>query len=375
MVVTGISLITALGKSRTSTWENLLQGRCGIRNSDYFPQHPNVLLGLVSDSPQDFRSLILKSIQEALHDAQLPHPPHHTGIVLGSSRGNQGDIEAIARKDANLKQWLAAYSASPSHLAAEYLKCEGPILAPRAACATGLWAIAQGAELIREGLAHIVIAGGIETPITPLTIAGFQKMGALSNSGSAPFDINRSGFVLGEGAAVLILESQQHAAQRQQASYGEILGFGASADGYHMSAPNPDPHTGLQAVLQCLERSQTSPETIEFIHAHGTGTKLNDQNEAKIIQQLFPQAPFTMSSKGATGHTLGASGAIGTALCLLSLKHEVLPATVGLQNIDPSLGINVLRKPHYGKINRALCLSFGFGGQNAALILGRSPAE
>ncbi|NJN23625.1 MAG: beta-ketoacyl-ACP synthase, partial [Acaryochloridaceae cyanobacterium RL_2_7] len=252
-------------------------------------------------------------------------------------------------------------------------QCEGPILAPRAACATGLWAIAQGADLIRQGFADVVIAGGIETPITPLTVAGFQKMGALSSKELAPFDLNRSGFILGEGAAILILESQFHAAQRQKSSYGEILGFGCSADGYHISAPNPDPDSAIQGIMQCLQRSEVDPLEIPFIHAHGTGTQLNDKNEAQIIEYLFPQAPFVMSSKGATGHTLGASGSIGTALCLLSLQQEILPPNIGLQTLDPRLHINVLRKPHPIQIPRALCLSFGFGGQNAALLLGRSP--
>jgi 3-oxoacyl-[acyl-carrier-protein] synthase II len=159
-----------------------------------------------------------------------------------------------------------------------------------AACATGIWAIAQGFELIQTGQCQRVIAGAVEAPITPLTLAGFDRMGALASTGSYPFDRNREGLVLGEGGAVLVLESAQLAKQRSASVYGQLLGFGLTCDAHNVSSPAPGGKSAIAAVKQCLERSHLSPTDINYIHAHGTSTQLNDQNEAQLIQCLFPKA-------------------------------------------------------------------------------------
>ena len=200
-----------------------------------------------------------------------------------------------------------------------------------AACATGLWSIAQGFELIRTEQCERVLAGAVEAPITPLTLAGFAQMGALAPTGAYPFDRDREGLVLAEGGAVFVLEAATLATQRGANIYGRIVGAGLTADGYHISAPAPDSRAAIAAVKQCLQRSNLDATDIDYIHAHGTATVLNDRNEAHLIQALFPQGVPISSTKGATGHTIGASGAIGAAFCLMALKHQVLPPCVGLK--------------------------------------------
>jgi 3-oxoacyl-[acyl-carrier-protein] synthase II len=239
-----------------------------------------------------------------------------------------------------------------------------------AACATGLWSIAQGFELIRTGQYERVLAGAVEAPITPLTLAGFAQMGALAKTGAYPFDRHREGLVLGEGGAILVLEASTLAAQRGATVYGRILGAGLTADGYHVSKPEPGGRAAIAAVKQCLQRSQLDAAEIGYIHAHGTATALNDRNEAHLIQALFPQDVPVSSTKGATGHTIGASGAIGAAFCLMALKHQVLPPCVGLK--QPDFALNFVTQPLPSASQTALCLSFGFGGQNAAIAFAAS---
>lgn len=371
--VTGIGLVSALGATTQSTWQNLISGQSGLAMHQPFLEVPALELGLIQSHPATWQTLMRKAVLEAIADAQLDLTLGSIGVVMGSSRGNQHWMEAMASDRAPREDWLSAYSQSPSQWVAQLLSIQGPILSPRAACATGLWAIAQGAELIRSGQCQVVIAGAVEAPITPLTIAGFQKMGALSNRGAHPFDQDRSGFVLAEGAAIFILESPSHAQQRHQAIYGEVLGFGATDDAVHISAPSGDRKAAIQAVQQCLQNSHLTPDQVGAIHAHGTGTRLNDAAEADIIKTVFTHQPWVTSTKGATGHSLGASGALGVAFSLLALRSQLLPPCTGLNLLDPAFCLNVshhtvdytLLHP----LQAMLCFSFGFGGQNAVLGL------
>ncbi|MEL6382921.1 MAG: beta-ketoacyl synthase N-terminal-like domain-containing protein, partial [Cyanobacteria bacterium J06626_18] len=243
---------------------------------------------------------------------------------------------------------------------------EGPVLAPMAACTTGLWAIAQGVELIRTGQCQRVLVGAAEAPITPLAMTGFEQMRALARSGCYPFDERREGLALGEGAAVLVLEAEQAAAARSTHVYGRVLGAGLTADANHVTAPDAANYQGgLAAIKTCLRRSGLAPEDIDFVHAHGTGTLLNDAYETALIQALFPPQVWVTSTKGATGHTLGASGAIGAAVCLLTLRDQILPTCVGLNT--PAFDLNLVRQTQTAVLSNALCFSFGFGGQNAVV--------
>jgi 3-oxoacyl-[acyl-carrier-protein] synthase II len=265
--------------------------------------------------------------------------------------------------------WLDTLPHMNAIMAARLLGATGIVLAPMAACATGIWALAQGFNLIQTGQCHRVIAGAVEAPITPLTLTGFQQMGALAKTGAYPFDIHREGLVLGEGAAVFVLESAALAKQRSAKVYGQILGFGLTSDAYHANAPDPEARSAIAAVNQCLERSHITPADIDYIHAHGTGTLLNDRIESFIIRCLFPHKVAVSSTKGATGHTLGASGALSAAFCLMALRQQLLPPTTGLQ--QPEFDLNFVNNSCPGEIHRVMCFSFGFGGQNAVLAIGK----
>ncbi len=377
IVVTGIGLVTALG-DRENTWQALLAGKTAIAPRQPFPELPPLPLAMIAEQPSDLLDLTQQVLVSALEDATLSPPLADCGVVIGSSRGNQSRWEAMARQWygtqadpvlPELANWLESLPQAAATATAQLVKTSGPVLAPMAACATGLWAIAQGYELIQSGYCQRVVVGAVEAAITPLTITGFDRMGALAQTGAYPFAQQREGLVLGEGGAILVLETAELARQRSAKIYGRVLGFGLTADGYHVSAPNPGSHEGAIAIKQCLERSGLLPEQIDYIHAHGTATRLNDQNEAHLIQTLFPGEVAVSSTKGATGHTLGASGAIGVALCLLALYHQKLPPCTGMG--QPAFPLNLIQSAQTALVRHALCLGFGFGGQNGAIAVGQ----
>lgn len=369
VLVTGIGVVSALG-NLAETWSRTLKGQSAIAHRQLFPELEAFPLALIGDAPADLDKLCYRAVADALQDAQLEPPLSDCGIVIGSSRSFQRQIEQIAqqRSSRNLSAWLSVLPHQCAIAAARQIGATGIVQAPMAACATGLWAVAQGYELIKTGECDRVLVGAVEAPITPLSLAGFRKMGALAATGCYPFDQQREGLVLGEAAAVLVLESASSARQRNARAYGQILGVGLTADGHHVSAPDPDQQAAIAAIQHCLQRSRMYATDIGYIHAHGTSTHLNDQNEAALIQQLFPHAPWVSSTKGATGHTLGASGALGLGFCLLTLRHQVVPPCVGLR--QPAFPINLVQQPHTAPVNIALCLSFGFGGQNAVVAVG-----
>jgi len=369
-------LVTALGSSVATTWERLLASESGLRLRQPFPELPARPLGMVNKNPAAVNDLLVPAVAEAIANAGLVPPLPDCGVVIGSSRSFQGVWEGWARdwfssESVPLEgKWLEALPHMAAVATARQIGATGPVLAPMAACATGLLAIAQGCDLIRRGQCQRVLVGAVEAPITPLTLTGFQQLGGLATTGCYPFSANREGLVLGEGAAVLVLESADTFQQRLKVEpYGQILEGGFSADAYHRTAPDPQQGGSRLALKTCLRRSRLWPEQVDYVHAHGTATYLNDAHEAKLISQELPHLPAVSSTKGATGHTLGASGAIGAAFCLLALRHRQLPANIG--QVGEGLYPGLVRKSHSANIDVALCLSFGFGGQNAALAIGR----
>lgn len=390
VVVTGIGLVSALG-SLKSSWENLLKSNSAIRKHKPFADLPSLPLASISETTS-LEKLTQLAVSDAIQDAGLAVPMPDLGVVVGSSRGCQAAWEQLAGflrertgkqgiaktnpvtssfpdRVTDLENWLETLPHQAAITAARQVGSNGLVLAPMAACATGIWAIVQGLELIQTGQCQRVIAGAVEAPITRLTLAGFDKIGALAKTGAYPFDLRREGLVLGEGAAILVLESAESALARGASVYGQMLGFGLTCDAYHVSTPNPDRYSAIMAVKQCLERSELHPSDIDYIHAHGTSTKLNDYNEAQLIQKLFPQGVPLSSTKGATGHTLGASGAIGTAFSLMALKHQLVPPCVGLKETE--FDLDLVTTPRQAEIRRVLCFSFGFGGQNAVLAMAK----
>ena len=381
VVVTGIGLKSALGTLPTS-WNKLLLGQSGIKLYQPFPQQKPQLLGLINPQPSHLGELTQTILTETLKDAGLTPPLPGCGVVVGSSRGYQAQWEEFATQQYYNKQNnhhqkpVNSYIPIPDflpHMAAintaHSICSNGPVLAPMAACATGLWTIAQAYELIQMGYCERVIAGAVETPITPLTLAGFEKMGALGLTGCYPFDRRREGLILGEGGALFVLESLESAKRRSAKIYGKILGLGLTADASSSNRPDLEGKSSITAIKNCLSLADLLPQDIDYIHAHGTATQLNDQHEANLIQKIFDNDVAVSSTKGATGHTLGASGALGMAFCLMALQDQILPPCVGLK--EPEFEINLVREATNANIQNVLCLSFGFGGQNAAIALGK----
>ncbi|MEG5162218.1 beta-ketoacyl-ACP synthase [Microcoleus sp. AT3-A2] len=405
VVVTGIGLVSALGTLDCS-WKRLLSGESGIRQHQPFIELERRPLALIGTKPVDLISLIRQVLADALQDANLTLPLLECGIAIGSSRGFQANLELLAREGRGKKEegrrkkeeereFSITDSQCPMpnsqfpmpnsqfqitdsqfvnflpHMgaiaAARAIGSTGPVLAPMAACATGLQSIARAVDLIRTGECQRAIAGAVEAPITPLTLAGFSRMGALANTGCYPFDENREGFVLGEGGALFVLESAELARRRGAKIYGRVSGFGLTNDACHANSPDLGGESAITAVNQCLKRSHLAAIDIDFIHAHGTATELNDRHEALLIEKLFHPGVAVSSTKGATGHTLGASGALGVAFCLMSIKYQMLPPCVGIKK--PGFELDFVRCARSAIVRNAVCLSFGFGGQNAAIVL------
>ncbi|MEG4057776.1 MULTISPECIES: beta-ketoacyl synthase N-terminal-like domain-containing protein [unclassified Microcoleus] len=417
VVVTGIGLVSALGTLDCS-WKRLLSGESGIRQHQPFIELERRPLALIGTKPVDLMSLIRQVLIDAVQDANLTLPLRDCGIVIGSSRGFQANLELLASEGSSAtsnvrdvtdgrktevgrslrelgrgkSQEAREFPLPNSHFpipnsqlpitnsqfvnflphmgaiaAARAIGSTGPVLAPMAACATGIWSIARAVDLIRTGECQRAIAGAVEAPITPLTLAGFSRMGALANNGCYPFDENREGFVLGEGGALFVLESAELARRRGAKIYGRISGFGLTNDACHANAPELGGESAIAAVNQCLKRSNLAAIDIDFIHAHGTATELNDRHEALLIEKLFHPGVAVSSTKGATGHTLGASGALGAAFCLMSIKYQMLPPCVGMTK--PGFKLDFVGCARSAIVRNAVCLSFGFGGQNAAIVL------
>ncbi len=365
IVVTGVGLRSCLGNLE-ETWQSLNEGKTGIKLRQPFRELSPYPLGMIENLPLSLSALVAPVIREALANAYLVTPLKECGVVIGSSRGCQGEWEVLLKSKIS-HNWEQMFPHQAATLAAREIGTFGPVIAPMNACSTGIWAIAQAYQLINQGLCEQVIAGGIETPITALTITGFQQMGALASRGCYPFDHRREGLVLAEGSAVLVLESLESAEQRGVTPYAEIRGFGLTCDAHHITTPEPTGKEVIKAISDCLRRSELSLEEIDLIYTHGTGTLLNDQREAAIIQSIFKSNVPVTSIKGAIGHTLGASGAISVALSLLSIRDQVIPGCVGLES--PAFALNLIRETVSAKLEKILCLSFGFGGQNAVLVI------
>lgn len=369
VVVTGIGLVSALGSRVAENWRRLLGGESAIALRQPFPILPPRPLAMIGKQPSLLDNLLLQATAEAIRDASLPWSLPDCGVVIGSSRGHQAQWENFLTSG-TIESWVESLPHMGAIAIARKIGSQGPVLAPMAACATGLWAIAQGANLIRSGQCDRVLVGAGEAAITPLTLTGFEQMRAMAQTGCYPFDEQREGLVLGEGAAVLVLESEAAAQARSARVYGRVLGAGLTADANHISAPDTaHQQGGLSAIQNCLTQSRLRPADISLIHAHGTSTALNDAYEAALIHAIFPSEIWVTGTKGATGHTLGASGAIGAAFCLLSLHHQVLPPCTGLKT--PAFDLNWVRRSRSATLATALCFSFGFGGQNAVIAFGR----
>ncbi len=258
VVATGLGLWTALGTTAHTTWSALLAGKSAIALRQPFSSLPPVPLAMVGKHPAAPEHLLTATVKAAIADAGLALPLPACGVVVGSSRSYLNRWEAMARGELALSQWMMALPGMITSQAAKLVGSQGPVLAPMAACATGLWALFQGYLLVQTGQCERVVVAAVDAPITPLTLAGFRRMGAMAKDGCYPFDCDRSGLVLGEGAAAVVLEARYSAVEKP--AYGQLLGFGLSNDAYHISSSRRE---GTLAVArQCLQRSGLSPATL-----------------------------------------------------------------------------------------------------------------
>jgi 3-oxoacyl-[acyl-carrier-protein] synthase II len=407
VVVTGVGLVTALGLGSEETWRSLAGGVSGVGpitrfDAAQFPTRiaaevqnfdPTVFIERKEARKMDtFIHYALAAAEFAMKDAGMarlqPPEAEKTGVVIGSGIGGFRTIEA--EHETLLKQGPKRVSpffipSSIVNLAAGQVsirfRATGPNSAPCTACAAGSHAIGDSFKIIQRGDADVMITGGSEAAITPLAVAGFDALKALSTRNdeptraSRPFDRERDGFVLGEGAGILILEELEHATGRGARIYAEVVGYGMSGDAHHITAPPPDGDGAVRAMRMTLRDAGVGPEQVDYVNAHGTSTPPNDRTETAAIRTVFGEHAFKLavsSTKSMIGHLLGAAGAVEAGVVAMSIRAQKIHPTINLDNPDPDCDLDYV--PHVAremKIRYALSNSFGFGGTNACLLFKR----
>ncbi len=407
VVITGLGAVTPIGLDAPSTWEAAVAGRSGIGFIESFDASalpvriagevkgfdPETAMPVKEARRMDRNVLLaVAAAKEAWADAGIDGiDPTRVGILVGSAIG--GVVTIIEQCQIFLERGPDRVSPFflPSCLVdtasgqiAIQLGLKGINYGPVSACATGSTAIGEGAEAIRRGQADVILAGGTEAPLHPLTVAGFCAMRGLvaeeedPTRASRPFDATRAGFVMSEGACVLVLEELEAARARGATIYAEVLGYGASNDAHHLAQPEPEA-TGVAAMIRgALARAGVAPERVGYINAHGTSTPLGDLAETRAIRQVFGAHADRLavsSTKSVTGHCFGAAGAIESMMCALALHHGVLPPTINYRNPDPECDLdyvpNVARR---AEVDVAVSNAMGLGGHNACVLLGRGDA-
>jgi 3-oxoacyl-[acyl-carrier-protein] synthase II len=407
VIVTGLGAVTPLGNDARSTWQAALAGRSGIDWIDSFDASgfPVRVAAEVKDfdpagvvPPKEARRLernvlfAVAAAQEAVADARLNgFDPTRAGIVLGSAIGGavglleQGDVLRERGPDRVSPFFLPNVLVdSASGQIAITLGIRGPNYAVVSACATGSHAIGEAAELIKRGDADVVLAGGTEACMHPLILAGFCAMRGLAVEdehpphASRPFDATRAGFVMGEGACVLVLEELEAAQARGATVYAEVLGYGTSNDAYHMAAPEPEAIGVAEMMRSAFARAGVEPEQVGYINAHGTSTPLGDAAETKAIKDVFGDHAYELavsSTKSVMGHCFGAAGAIEAMMCVLAVRDGVLPPTINYRNPDPACDLDyVPNESRQADVEVALSNAMGLGGHNACVLIGRADA-
>lgn len=396
--ITGLGLVTPAGVGVETNWAAVCAGKPTAAPDAALGQEPrqiscrvpgfeaDALLGARRALRLDpFIRFALVAAREAVSDAGLDPAdwePHRVGVVLGTANGGSGILEEQHR--AFLAHGFSRVSPTllpmelPNMLAGQVaieFGATGPNLVVSTACASGATAIGVARDLLTLGRCDIVLAGGSEAMLTPLLMAGFAKMGALSRrtndpaSASRPFDADRDGFVAGEGAGVLVLERPGHAQARGARIRGRVVGYGATADAHHPTAPHPNGHGAEAAILAALADADADARDVGHVNAHGTSTPLNDRTEADVLRRVLTGDPLVASTKGVTGHLLGAAGAVEAVYTVLALEDGLVPPTAGLQRLDPAIDLAISPAPVSAPIRLALSNSFGFGGQNAVIAL------
>ena len=385
VAVTGIGVVAPAGIGKEAFWSGLLSpapnGFRQIEDWDPSPYFDNPKEARRSDRVSQFT---LAAAAEALEQAgEISADPARRGTFVGTGVGGIGTLEEqievrLSKGERRVSPFLVPMMMANAPAATISMRYgwQGPCENTVTACAAGTHAIGNAARMVADGRCDVVMAGGAEAPFTPTAVAGFGNMTALSNSGdSRPFDANRDGFVMAEGAAILVLEAWELAEARGATILGEVLGSASTADAYHITAPSPGGVGAVTCMQLAMDDAGITPDQVRHINAHGTSTDKNDAAEAEAVAKVFgtdDSGPLVTSTKGITGHALGAAGALEAVAVLLAMQHGKVPPTAGLTERDPELpAINIVEGgPADWEPGPALSNSFGFGGHNGTLVLG-----
>jgi beta-ketoacyl-acyl-carrier-protein synthase II len=403
VLVTGIGVVSPLGLDAPSSWSNLVEGRSGIDFITSFDAEgfdtrfaaevkgfdPESYLDRKEARRMDrFAQFAAVAAQEACRQASIEPKvldPYRIGVIIGSGIGGiltlSQQHEVLSTKGPKRVTPFLIPMMLGDMASAQVSMITGSMGANYcvvSSCSSGADALGQGWQMIRRGQADVVLAGGSEAPITPIAVAGFNSCRALSRfnenpkRASRPFNRDRDGFVMGEGSAVLVLESEHHAQQRGVPPLAELRGYGATSDAYHLTEPNPTGQSAANAVLMALESAGVDASEIDYLNAHGTSTPLNDWQETKAIKLALGEEAYRVrisSTKSMTGHLLGAGGALEAAICVLAIQNGVMPPTINLVDPDPECDLDYTPlKARCQQIKVCVSNSFGFGGHNSVLV-------
>jgi len=405
IAVTGVGVVTSTGVGQEAMWDSLSHGKSGISAIEHFDtaEYTTTFAGYVNDFDPSavidrkearrmsrFQQFAMVAADEALRDAGLTEIDDElaprAGCIVGSGIGGLSTMEEQVallneRGPGRISPFLVPMmivDLAAGQISIKY-NLKGVNYAPVSACATGTHAIGEAAAAIRLGRADVIVAGGFDAGVTPLGVAGFGAARALSTrnddpqGASRPWDSGRDGFVIAEGGGILVLEDWDHAVARGARIRAELVGYGATADAYHITSPAPDGNGAIRAMEEALAESGLAPEDIDYINAHGTSTPAGDIAETNAIKAVFgSDAPAVSSTKSMMGHMLGGAGAAEAAVCVLAMEHGLIPPTINLTDPDPECDLdyvpNVARE---ADLKVCMSNSFGFGGHNATIILAR----
>ncbi|MEN3003239.1 beta-ketoacyl-ACP synthase II [Dehalobacterium formicoaceticum] len=404
VVITGMGVITPVGNDVETYWHSLMNGISGIGPITHFDTtgYTTRIAGEVKDfDPTKFIDkkearrmdrycqFAVSAAKMAREDAALDMNTvdgHRVGVILGSGIGGVATMEeqkqVLMEKGPGrispffVPMMISNMAAGQISIAFGAYGINETIVT---ACASGTNAIGDAFKVIQRGDADVIFSGGTEAPITPLSVAGFCSMKAMSTrneepeKASRPFDKDRDGFVIGEGAGILVLESLEHAQKRGARIYAEVVGYGSTADGYHITAPAPEGSGAARAMANALEDAGIKPEEVDYINAHGTSTDLNDKGETQAIHSVFGEAASKVavsSTKSMIGHLLGAAGAVEAIACTLAINHRMLPPTINYETPDPECDLDyVPNQAREAEVNVTMSNSLGFGGHNATIVI------
>ena len=406
VVVTGVGLVTPLGVGIENVWQRILRGESGIGPITRFDttQHETKFAAEVKEyKPEDyippkelkridlFIQYALTAAKIAMEDSGLDmgkEDAERVGVIVGTGLGGLPTLEKyhsilLERGPGRISPFfipMLIANEAPGHIAIQF-GIKGPNLCIVTACATGAHSIGDSLRIIQYGDADVMVAGGTEANLTPLTVGGFNAMKALSTRNDAPtkasrpFDKDRDGFVVAEGSGILVMEELEHAKKRGAKIYAEVVGYGYNGDAYHITAPCPDGDGFIRCMRMAMRDAAVSPEEINYINAHGTSTGLNDQIETIAIKEVFKENAYTIpvsSTKSMIGHLLGAAGAVEAIFTILSMRDSTCPPTINYETPDPDCDLDyVPNSARSHTIDIGLSNSFGFGGTNSTLVFRR----